>query len=53
MDMQFSFDDNITFAFDTGGAVPPPAADPTPVTAFVLAVSAGAPVFGDLEILEV
>ena len=49
----FRIDTDVTFSFDTGGAVPPPSGGNTPVNAMLVANSAGTPVIGDATIEEV
>lgn len=49
----FRIDEGVTFAFNTGGAVPPPSGGNTPVNAMLVANSAGTPVIGDATIEEV
>ena len=46
----FRIDEGVTFAFNTGGAVPPPSGGNTPVNAMLVANSAGTPVIGNAEL---
>lgn len=48
----FRIDEGVTFAFNTGGAVPPPSGGNTPVNAVVSAKSAGLPIIGNLSVIE-
>ena len=46
----FRIDTDVTFSFDTGGAVPPPSGGAVPTNATLLANSAGTPVIGNAEL---
>ena len=46
----FRIDEGVTFAFNTGGAVPPPSGGNTPVNAMLVANSAGTPIIGNAEL---
>lgn len=48
----FRIDTDVTFSFDTGGAVPPPSSGGAPVNAMVAVVAIGQSVLGDLSIIE-
>ena len=51
----FNIDENVSFIFDTGGAVPPPAPETDnlgkPVNCMINAISAGTPICGNLVII--
>ena len=48
----FRIDTDVTFSFNTGGAVPPPSGGATPVNAIAVGHIAAAPIMGDLSVVE-
>lgn len=49
----FRIDTDVTFSFDTGGAVPPPSGGAVPANATLLADPAGTSVIGNATFEEV
>ncbi|MCR5074861.1 MAG: hypothetical protein K6A79_03530 [Ruminococcus sp.] len=48
----FRIDEGVTFAFNTGGAVPPPSGGATPVNAIAVGHIAAAPIMGNFSVVE-
>lgn len=49
----FRIDTDVTFSFDTGGAVPPPSSGGAPVNAALVATSSGVSAIGNATFEEV